>query len=183
MKSGQVIQTFILKDGRKAIIRTPRWEDLDDLMDFINSLVREDAAILRDAEVSRAEEAEWLSKRLVSLEKDEIIHFVAEVDGRVVASAEIAKRKSRQKHVGVLGIAVKSGYRRFGIATKLMDELLQEAKRQGLKVIILDVYEKNTPALNLYRKMGFKEVGRIPKAVFWRGEYMDDIKMAITLGE
>ncbi|MCD6242764.1 hypothetical protein J7K06_03650 [Candidatus Bathyarchaeota archaeon] len=40
MKGGQIIQTFTLKDGRKAVIRAPRWEDLDDLMDFINSLVR-----------------------------------------------------------------------------------------------------------------------------------------------
>jgi len=40
MKGGQIIQTFTLKDGRKAIVRTPRWDDLDDLMDFINSLVR-----------------------------------------------------------------------------------------------------------------------------------------------
>ena len=106
---------------------------------------------------------------------------MAEVDGKVVASAEIAKRRGHQKHVGVLGIAVKSGYRRLGIATKLMEALLQEAKRQGLKVIILDVYEKNLPALNLYRKMGFKEVGRIPKAIFWKGEYIDDVKMTLIL--
>jgi len=59
--------------------------------------------------------------------------------------------------------------------------LLEEAKKQGLKVIILDVYEKNLPALNLYKRMGFKEVGRIPKAVYWKGEYVDDIKIARIL--
>ena len=48
-------------------------------------------------------------------------------------------------------------------------------------MIILDVYEKNLPALNLYKRMGFKEVGRIPKAVYWKGEYIDDIKMARIL--
>ena len=181
MRGGQIIKTFTLKDGRKAIVRTPRWEDLDDLMDFINSLVREEAPILREKEVSRIEEAEWLAKHLVSLEKDEIIHFVAEIGGKVVASAEITKRRGHQKHVGVLGIAVKSGYRRLGIATKLIEALLKEAKKQGLKVIILDVYEKNLPALNLYKRMGFKEVGRIPKAVYWKGEYIDDIKMARIL--
>jgi len=183
VKGGQIIQTFKLKDGREAIIRTPRWEDLDDLMDFINSLVREGAPILREEEVNRIEEAEWLAKQLVRREKGELIHFVAEVDGKVVASAEIGKRRGHQKHVGVLGIAVKSGYRRLGIATKLVETLLQEAKRQGLKVIVLDVYEKNLPALNLYRKMGFKEVGRIPKAIFWKGEYIDDIQMVNVLEE
>jgi len=62
-----------------------------------------------------------------------------------------------------------------------MEALLQEAKKQRLKVIILDVYEKNRPAVSIYRKMGFKEVGRIPKAIFWKGEYIDDIKMALIL--
>ena len=163
------------------MIRAPRWEDLDDLMDLINSLVREDAFILREREVNRIEEAEWLAKKLVGREKGELIHFVAEVDGKVVASAEIIKRRGHQKHVGILGIAVKSGCRRLGIGTKLIEVLLEEAKKQGLKVIILDVYEKNLPALNLYRKMGFKEVGRIPKAIFWKGRYVDDIKMARIL--
>ena len=64
MKGGQIIQAFTLKDGRKAVVRTPRWEDLDDLMDFINSLVGEEAPILREKEVSRTEEAEWLAERL-----------------------------------------------------------------------------------------------------------------------
>ncbi len=181
MKAGQVVCTFTLKDGRKAVVRTPRWEDLDDLLDFINSLVKEDAPILRTSEVSRIEEAEWLARQLVSTEKGELIHFVAEVDGKIVASAEIRKRKGHQKHVGVLGIAVKSDYRRLGIATKLIEAMLDEAKKQGLKVIVLDVYEKNLPALNLYKRMGFKEVGRIPKVIYWKGEYIDDVKMACIL--
>ena len=53
------------------------------------------------------------------------------VGGKVVASAEIAKRRGHQKHVGVLG-AVKSGYRRLGIATKLIEVLLEKAKKNGL---------------------------------------------------
>ena len=103
------------------------------------------------------------------------------VGGKVVASAEIAKRRGHQKHVGVLGVAVKSGCRRLGIATKLIEVLLEEAKKQGLKVIILAFTKRILPALNLYKRMGFKEVGRIPKAIFWKGEYIDDIKMARIL--
>jgi len=131
MKSGQIIQTFILKDERKAVIKTPRWEDLDDLIDFINSLVREKAPILRAKEISRIEEAEWLTGQLVRREKGELIHFVAEVDGKVVASAEIGKRRGHQKHVGVLGIAVKSGYRRLGIAKNSWKHFYKRQRNKG----------------------------------------------------
>jgi hypothetical protein len=31
------------KDGRNVVLRTPRWRDLDDLLELINSLVDEKA--------------------------------------------------------------------------------------------------------------------------------------------
>lgn len=163
------------------IIRKPKWSDLDDLLDFINSLVEEQAPILRANEVSRAEEAEWLSRRLLSIEKGDIIHLVAETAGQVVAAADIRKHKGRMRHVGTFGVAVKAGFRRKGIATKLVDTLLQEAKRDGLKLIVLDVFEDNLPARVLYTKFGFKEVGKIPNAIFWNGRYMNAFIMALEI--
>ena len=60
MKAGQVFRRFTAKDGRGVILRAPRWEDLDDLLDFINSLVDEGVDISRDKKVTREEEANWL---------------------------------------------------------------------------------------------------------------------------
>ena len=45
MKRGETLHRFTAKDGRKVILRTPKWEDLDDLLELINSLVDEDAEI------------------------------------------------------------------------------------------------------------------------------------------
>jgi len=174
-------KSFTAKDGRFVILRQPQWEDLDGLLDYINSLVREEAPILLRSEVGRTEEVEWLARRLVSIEKGEVIHMVAEVHGKIVAGAEITKHRQRMEHVGTLGIGVKYGYRRIGIAIKLIETLINEAKRQGLKIILLDVHENNLPARNLYNKLGFKEVGKIPKGVFWKGQYIDMIRMALEI--
>jgi hypothetical protein len=62
MKTGEIIRKFVAKNGRKVVLRTFKWEDLDDLLDFINSLVEEDANIIRAEKVSREEEVEWLSR-------------------------------------------------------------------------------------------------------------------------
>ena len=48
MKSGQVVRVFSPKGGREVVLRTPRWEDLDDLLELINSLVEERAEIIVD---------------------------------------------------------------------------------------------------------------------------------------
>ena len=173
---------FTAKDRRRVLLRKPRLEDADGLLDFINSLVREKAPINKMSEVSRAEEDKFLCRRLASIEDGDVLHLIAEMDDEIVGSAEVCKLSGRESHVGTLGIGVKSGYRRIGIATKLIETLTQRAKHQGLKIILLAVYENNVPAITLYRKLGFKEIGRTPKGVYWEGKYIDDIKMAKAIG-
>lgn len=174
-------EKFSTKDARTALLRKPRWEDLDGMMELINSLVEEEAPINRTEEVSRTEEMEFLTKRLSNIEKGEIIQFVAEVDGEIAGNAEITKLSGREAHVGRLGIGVKHGYRRIGIATRMIESLLQRAKKHGLKIILLAVYSNNLPAIALYKKLGFREIGRTPKGVCWKGAYIDDIRMALEI--
>lgn len=174
-------QEFTAKDGRTILLRRPRWEDLDGLLDFVNSLVREEAPINRIEEVSRSEENEFLASRLSSIEEGDIIQLVAEVDGKIVGNAEVVKLSGRESHVGKLGVSVRSAYRRIGIATRLIELLIRQAEKEDLKIILLAVYEYNLPAITLYKKLGFKEVGRTQKGVYWKGKYVDDVKMALEI--
>lgn len=174
-------EDFTAKDGRTVLLRNPRWKDLDGLLDFINSLVREEAPINLTEEIRRREQVEFLARRLSSIETGEIIQLVAEESGKIVGNADVTRLSGRESHVGKLGIAVRSGYRRIGIATKMIKTLIHQAKKQGIKIILLAVYENNLPALKLYRKLGFKEVGRTPKGVYWKGKYIDDVRMAKEL--
>jgi RimJ/RimL family protein N-acetyltransferase len=70
MRSGAVVAEFSVKDGRKVVLRTPRWEDLDELLGLINSLVEEKAEIVISDKLTQEEEADWLADLLVRLEKD-----------------------------------------------------------------------------------------------------------------
>ncbi|MEM3565752.1 MAG: GNAT family N-acetyltransferase [Candidatus Bathyarchaeia archaeon] len=181
MKTGEVIREFVAKDGRKVILRTLKWEDLDDLLDFINSLVEEGANILRTEKVSRDEEIEWLSGIFKRLERGEIFCVAAEVDGRLVANSEIIKGTGYSRHVGFIGIAIKKGFRGIGIGTEMMKVLQEYARKVGLKVSTLSVFANNQHAINLYKKMGFVETGRIPKRFFKDGAYIDEIIMTKVL--
>ncbi|MEM2947228.1 MAG: GNAT family N-acetyltransferase [Candidatus Bathyarchaeia archaeon] len=181
MKTGEVIREFVARDGRKVILRTLKWEDLDDLLDFINSLVEEGANILRTEKVSRDEEIEWLSGIFKRLERGEIFCVAAEVDGRLVANSEIIKGTGYSRHVGFIGIAIKKGFRGIGIGTEMMKALQEYARKVGLKVLTLSVFANNQHAINLYKKMEFVETGRIPKRFFKDGAYIDEIIMTKVL--
>ena len=83
MRTGKILHRFTTKNERKVILRTPRWEDLDDLMELINSLVEEKADIEIDTKKTRDEEVDWLSKAIAQLEKGNALSMVAEVEGKV----------------------------------------------------------------------------------------------------
>lgn len=154
---------------------------MDDCIEFINSLVDEGSDIAMETRFSRNEEAEWLGKRLASIEKGELVDIVAEVDGKMVANAEVGRRRGNMNHVGDLGIGVRAGYRGIGLGTELMKTLVDESRKMGLKMLVLDVFDTNKIAKGLYGKIGFRENGRIPKGVFKKGEYLDLIRMTLEL--
>lgn len=181
MLKAKVFREFVAENSKRVTLRKLRWEDLDDLLDFINSLVAEGADIMRETPVTREEEADWLGKRLAFIEKGEIIGVVAEVDGKVVANSEVGRKRGFQRHVGGLGIAVKKDYRRIGIGKELIKTLIEESRKIGLRVLVLDVFDSNTAAKSLYAKMGFKDAGRIPMGVFKKGKYIDLLRMTLEL--
>ncbi len=174
-------QLFTAKDGRVVLLRSPRWTDLDDLLAFINSLVAEGAEILRNQPVTRDEEAEWLGRRLAQVAKGEIVWVVAEVDGAVVASADLTPGEGYSRHVAALGIAVKQGYRDVGVGSALLNVLISHAKAKRLELLTLTVFSSNARALHVYERAGFRETGRIPRGLFKNGAYRDHIIMTKTL--
>jgi len=182
VKAGQLIHRFSAKDGREVILRAPRWEDLDDLMELINSLIEEGADIEYDTKKTREEEVDWLSRAIAQLEKGNTFYMVAEVAGKVIASSSVGKRRLRcENHVGDLGLLIRSSYRDVGIGTEMMKTLIDQARIMGLKVLVLSVFATNERAIHVYKKVGFKEVGRIPRSIYRNGRYMDRVIMAKEL--
>ncbi len=59
-------------------------------------------------------------------------------------------------------IAVAESARRTGLASSLLDELFNIARRENAQSIFLEVRESNLPARNFYEKSGFLESGRRP---------------------
>ena len=57
-------------------------------------------------------------------------------------------------------VAVHPGYRRRGIASQLLEELLRRAKAGGARVGYLEVRASNEAAITIYQRYGFKTVGR-----------------------
>jgi RimJ/RimL family protein N-acetyltransferase len=184
VKAGTVIRTFSLKDGRWVILRTPKWEDLDDLLEMINSLVDEKADIVRAERVSRGDEIDWLASVLRRVEKDEVFFLLAEIGAKVVGSSEIGRsRGGYDSHVGGIGIAIRNGFRDAGLGTEMMKTLIAQGQSIGLKVLTLSAFATNKRAIHVYEKLGFVKTGMVPRKFFREGQYIDEVVMTLVLGE
>ena len=78
----------------------------------------------------------------------------------------------------ILNVAVHPAARRAGIAARLMDDAIAEAKQEKARFVTLEVRRSNVAARSLYRKLTFEE-RRLRKNYYGSGE--DAIVMELRL--
>lgn len=60
----------------------------------------------------------------------------------------------------LLSIAIDPRVQRYGFGAKLLQAHLAQAEKRGIRTMFLEVEEANVPALTIYRRLGFAEVGK-----------------------
>jgi len=75
----------------------------------------------------------------------------------------------------ILNVAVDPAFRRKGIGSLLIRELLHRFATAGAKGIFLEVRPSNVPAITLYQRFGFQQIGERP------GYYRDPVESALVL--
>lgn len=173
--------------GLPVVIRYPENRDLDNLLMFINKLSKENTFIRFSGEtIDRAQEIKYLDSVLTGMEKGNSVTLNCYVRGELAGGSSIERDtsgKSRSNHVGIFGISILKKFRGEGIGKLLMKHCLKEAKKQikDLRIVKLIVYEQNSIAMNLYKKFGFAEYGRLPNGVLYKGTFYDEINMYLNV--
>jgi ribosomal protein S18 acetylase RimI-like enzyme len=74
----------------------------------------------------------------------------------------------RQNEIRIMDIALLPEYRKQGIGSSLLQDILQQGSDSGLPVTIH--VERFNPALQLYERLGFRQ--KEDKGVYWLMEWM-----------
>ncbi len=159
---------FELKDGREAILRSPKEEDVESTLEYLVTSAGETDYILRYPEecgryTAEGEKALFEQKN-ASLNEAMIMCIV---DGKVVGNCEISFFKGmKTKHRANIGIALLRDFWNQGIGTKMFEEMIHLAEsREGVMQMELEFVEGNSRARHLYEKMGFRITGVHPNAI------------------
>ena len=153
---------FTLKDGRKALIRSPKEEDIQGMLDYLYKSAEETDFILRyPEECSRytVEGEKELFERMNSSSNEAML--VCIVDGKVAGNCQITwNNRIKTRHRASVAIALLKDYWNQGIGTRLFQELIRIAEEnENILQMELEFIEGNTRARALYEKMGFRITG------------------------
>ncbi|MDH7577900.1 MAG: ribosomal protein S18-alanine N-acetyltransferase [Bacillota bacterium] len=104
----------------------------------------------------------WSYRAFLSELKNKFaVYFVAVLNHQVVGYAGMWLF-SGEAHVTT--VAVDPGFRGRGLGRLLMNTLMEYARVQGAETMVLEVRPSNLAALNLYKSLGFRQIG-------WRKNY------------
>ena len=122
--------TVALKKGKRACIRTRTLEDAPGTQAFMEAVFRDDRFFLSTQEESK----QWLTfdvyrNRTETFNgHDAKLLLVAEADGKLVATSDVdCEEKSRNRHVGKIGISIRTDYCGIGLGTELMKVMIDWA--------------------------------------------------------
>ena len=159
---------FKLKDGRSAVIRSPRDEDIDGMLEYLYVTSGETEFLLRYPEecVKYTPEGEKkLFDRMNASENETML--VCLVGGEIAGNCQITwKTGINTRHRADVAIALKRKYWGLGIGTRLFEEMIRIAEANpNILQMELEFIEGNSRARALYEKMGFRITGVRPNAI------------------
>lgn len=143
--------------------------DHDELFEAFGRIVDAGEGFPQDAPLTRvAFDDDWIRH-------SSSVHVAR--SGRDLVGAYYVKPNyvGRAAHIANAGYFVPTEHRRKGVGRGLVEHSLREARRLEFDAMVFNLVFESNPARGLYRRLGFEEVGRIPRAVegedaviYWR---------------
>jgi len=180
MKSGSIVYRGKTKSGKDLLIRYLSKEDIPELLKLMNKISLEKTFILFQGEqLTLKEETKYVQEKLKKIKKNKLVKLLAFVNNQLAGVSDIELKNKVVSHQGSFGIIIDKNFRGDGVGGILMDNVIKEAKEKfkSLKIIDFDVFGDNIIAQNLYKKMGFKKYGLLPKGIKHRDKFVDQILM------
>ncbi|MBY6684967.1 N-acetyltransferase family protein [Rhodococcus sp. BP-149] len=153
------------------LIRDAVPADLPEILTVHNAAIADTTAIWDEEQVGLADRQAWFDQRTGAA----LPILTAEIDGRVAGYASYGpfRPKSGYRHTVENSVYVADGFHRRGVATALMAELIERARRGDVHAIVAGIESSNTTSIALHAKFGFTVVGVMPQVGVKFGRWLD----------
>lgn len=177
-------EMLTLNDGRTLVLRSAEEKDAVTMLDYIKQTAKETHYLVRYPEEINIELEREKEIIRNNLEAEDSAWFTVFDGERAVGNCSISRHRNHLKlrHRCDFAIALEQAYCNGGLGTILMLKAIDKAREIGFEQMELGAYADNDRAIALYKKMGFQECGRTPKAFKLKdGTYIDEVNMILFL--
>lgn len=177
------MEQCILKDGRKYTIRKTIVADAEAMLEYVYKIGSESDNLTfgkGELNINLAQEEEFLES---FSKKSNSLHIIAELDGMIIGSLNFTGGgRPRIAHTGEFGVSVLKEFWGQGLGTNLVEYMIRWSKETGIiRKINLRVRTDNLPAIQVYKKLGFREEGLITREFLINGKFFDLYSMGLMI--
>lgn len=174
---------YKLRNGKNVFLREVEKNDAKMLIDFYNTVGGETDYLSfgKDEFMVTVDFEEKYIENIKNEANSTLILAIA--DEKIIGAASInSVQKRRLKHVGTLGIVIRTEFSNMGLGSILINYLVNWSKSNGItKKITLITRSDNYLAIGLYKKIGFEIEGILKKDNYENGVYYDCLTMGLIL--
>ncbi len=158
MESKIYPKNVTLKPG-DLVLRPLEKADEEALVKFFAGLPKESTAFLKNDVRDPTVVKQFIS----NLDPDRIFALLAlDGAGRIVGDATLhMDQVGWRRHVGEVRVVVASEFRKCGLATTLIHELVNQASMHHLKKLEAQILDNQVGALSAFKNLGFVEEARL----------------------
>ncbi len=170
------IRTRCRLKNRSVLFRYPQWSDLPEFTRMRQAFHKEQIMANNEA-VDQELAARRLADILVRMETGRARWLFVFIDGRLAGQGQV---DITGKLYATIGLALLKNSRGLGLGRRMMELLEPEALALKRRRLFLTVWSANTVAFELYKKLGYCEVGRRPDWQVMPGDsrrYADIVEM------
>lgn len=177
-------EPFTGKNSTIYTLRSPVLSDAADMIAYLKATAEE-----TEYGLSYPEELDFSIKDEEAFIKDFSENpgsiMISVFDGSALvgnASLSSVFDKKKALHRATFGMALLNCVWGQGLGQKLLSELIRFAKQAGYEQLELEVVSTNTPAVTLYKKLGFEVYGERPNSFKLKsGAYSNELLMVLDL--
>ena len=153
-----------LKEGVPFAIPTATGADAEAIIAILEGIAAERIYTA----INRPWSADQQRQYLQSLSAREAIHVAETARGAIIGYQMLelwAPTLESMAHVGQIGTFLRPAWRRQGIGEALFQRTLGFARKHGFLKFVIQVRSSNVSAQGFYRRLGFRECGRLTRQV------------------
>ena len=153
------------------MIRHAKKEDIPSILEIFNDNISNSTAIYMYEQQTLEDRLHWFGQK--ELSGDPL--FIFEIDGEVAGYATYGSFRMypAYRYTVEHSVYVHKNHYKKGIASKLMNALIDEAKANDVKTLVGCIDKENIASIKIHGKLGFTYSGTIRNAGYKFGKWLD----------